>query len=331
MPMLLVVMIGSLVSWRAARADDGVLEIDQACVAAGCFPGDTGGFPVQITAPGSYFLTSNLVVPDSATTAVTVSGDNVVLDLGGFEISGPTVCPATPPPFVCTNGGAGVGINAGPTSAVGTVVRNGSVRGFGGSPEGGTGCVAVFGTGMIEDLVVSSCNGLGVFLNHGTVQRTVVTRTASTGIAAQLGAVTESYVDNVSASGITLLRGNVLDSFVFHVGAVGIFVSGGSVAGNYVSGAGGAFAAAGISCENCNVNDNQVSDVTGVGIRTEGAATVIGNSVVASTGFGISASGSTGYGLNNLNGNNGGMAQVGGVGSLFQIDENVCQGDTICP
>ncbi len=32
----------------AARAADGVLEINQACAAAGCFAGDSAGFPVTL-------------------------------------------------------------------------------------------------------------------------------------------------------------------------------------------------------------------------------------------------------------------------------------------
>ena len=54
-----------------ALASDGVLEINQTCaVQTGCFPGDTAGFPVKITASGSYRLTGNLVVPDAFTSGI---------------------------------------------------------------------------------------------------------------------------------------------------------------------------------------------------------------------------------------------------------------------
>jgi hypothetical protein len=43
-------------------AVDGVLEINQACVSVGCFPGDLAGFPVTISSTGSYRLTSSLDV-----------------------------------------------------------------------------------------------------------------------------------------------------------------------------------------------------------------------------------------------------------------------------
>ncbi len=85
-----------------ARAGDGRLEINQACVAAGCFAGDTPGFPVETQAKQSYVLTSGLTVPDANTSAV-VLNSNSALDLNGFTIQGVTTCSASP--TVCSNTG----------------------------------------------------------------------------------------------------------------------------------------------------------------------------------------------------------------------------------
>lgn len=74
------------------RAVDGVLEIHQACVAGGCFPGDDPGFPVEITEPGSYRLTGNLQVPDEDTTGIEITVESVTIDLNGFTIRGITEC-----------------------------------------------------------------------------------------------------------------------------------------------------------------------------------------------------------------------------------------------
>jgi hypothetical protein len=52
----LMMLVGPLL------AGDGKLEINQSCIAVGCFPGDTAGFPVTITSSGSYLLTGNLEV-----------------------------------------------------------------------------------------------------------------------------------------------------------------------------------------------------------------------------------------------------------------------------
>ena len=93
-----------------ARAVDGVLEINQAAVLA------SGGFPFQITQPGSYRLTSDLVVASTTADAIDVSSGNVTLDLNGFSIVGP-------------GSGSGVGIKANAQPQV--RIRNGAVQGMG--------------------------------------------------------------------------------------------------------------------------------------------------------------------------------------------------------
>src|SRR4051812_6036205 len=89
---------------------EGVTLIDQKTALSGkVTESDTPGFPVTISAPGSYRLSSNLVVPDAATTAIQITADNVSLDLGGFSIIGPNTC--TPSPVHCTfSGGGGSGV-----------------------------------------------------------------------------------------------------------------------------------------------------------------------------------------------------------------------------
>src|ERR1700760_2943950 len=83
-------------------AVDGVVLIDQSHALAGNItPGDSPGFPVTISQPGSYRLTGNLTVPDANTTAIQITADGVTIDLNGFSIIGPVVCtsfPTTCPP-----------------------------------------------------------------------------------------------------------------------------------------------------------------------------------------------------------------------------------------
>lgn len=104
-------------------AADGVLEINQSCAAVGCFPGDDAGFPVQITAAGSYILTSKLEVGGSAF-GINIGASNVSLDLNAFEVAGDD-----------TGGFSGISLNSGVTSVT---VRNGIVRDFGSA--GVSGC-----------------------------------------------------------------------------------------------------------------------------------------------------------------------------------------------
>lgn len=81
-----------MLTLSASLSADGVIEINQACVASGCFAGDSPGFPVRITSPGSYRLTSNLDTNGETETAIDIESDQVTLDLGGFSVIGPQTC-----------------------------------------------------------------------------------------------------------------------------------------------------------------------------------------------------------------------------------------------
>ena len=149
----IIVLLGIMVlgvQW--AEAQDGAIEINQLCVASGCFAGDAAGFPVEITQPGSYRLTSNLEVPN-ATDGVEVLADNVTLDLNGHVIQGPVSCSGSPPN--CGSPAIGRGIQL--FSANNVKLLNGSVEGFGGE------CVlkSSGGTFIIRNVHVSQCASSG--------------------------------------------------------------------------------------------------------------------------------------------------------------------------
>ena len=120
---LLVLLASSL-----AQAD-GSIEINQACVPAGCFSGDSPGFPVEIGSSGSYRLSSNLQVPPGAD-GIVGSAPSISLDLAGFELSGPVSCAADIDfnvdllvDVICTGSGE-TGITGVAT------IENGTVKGF---------------------------------------------------------------------------------------------------------------------------------------------------------------------------------------------------------
>jgi len=112
-----------LVAPGMASAADGRLEINQACVAAGCFAGDAPGLPVQTQPHQSYVLTSNLALGPSL--AGVVLEDGSTLDFNGFEIAGDLVCSGTP--AICPeqdfSGAAAV------VARSGSVLRGGTIRG----------------------------------------------------------------------------------------------------------------------------------------------------------------------------------------------------------
>ncbi|MBY0401129.1 hypothetical protein K2X89_12600, partial [Myxococcota bacterium] len=120
---VLVLLVG--MTETVAFASDGQREINQNCATqTGCFPGDTPGFPVTITASSSCRLTSDLVTPNDGI-RIEISG--VDIDLVGFSLVGPNAVDTL---GIC-NGGANLGVGQGITTSspfVGnTVVRNGRV------------------------------------------------------------------------------------------------------------------------------------------------------------------------------------------------------------
>lgn len=107
-----------------AWAGDGALEINQTCVATGCFPGDAPGFPVSTGTNARYVLTSDIAIASANTDGIVV-GEGSTLDLAGFAIQGPYSCTGGPP--VCTSGlGNGFAVMAFSRATV----RNGAVRGM---------------------------------------------------------------------------------------------------------------------------------------------------------------------------------------------------------
>jgi hypothetical protein len=111
-----------------AYAVDGVVLINQAAALNGnVTPSDAAGFPVTISAPGSYRLSSNLIVPDGNTTAIEVLVSEVTIDLNGFSIIGASCVGFGAP---CNPTGTGAGIEA-PFFVDNVKVSNGTIRGMG--------------------------------------------------------------------------------------------------------------------------------------------------------------------------------------------------------
>jgi hypothetical protein len=128
------VLVGASLALAAgastAGAVDGVVEINHAKALAGAVTaGDPAGYPVVISSPGSYRLTSNLMViggglaTASDADGIQITAEDVALDLNGFTIScRRTTIPATP----CSFGiGVGRGIVA---TGVNVRIENGTIR-----------------------------------------------------------------------------------------------------------------------------------------------------------------------------------------------------------
>lgn len=162
-----------------AWAADGVLEINEACVATGCYAGDSPGFPVQTVSGRSHVLTSNLVVPDTNTGAIEGS-TGTTIDLNGFSVSGPVTCtrPGSYDPTLisCTGSGSGNGVSVGARG----LVRNGRIHGFG--RYGVLAAGGITDHTNVEDVRVEQNAAGGIYLSGGSLRNVNVTLNGGPGI-----------------------------------------------------------------------------------------------------------------------------------------------------
>lgn len=247
-----------------ALAVDGVLEINQTCAASsGCFPGDALGYPVLISAPGSYRLTSNLIVPSENIDGIKIDTSDVAIDLNGFAIirSG---CEGVTTD--CTPvSGAGSGIERTLMTNRGISVRNGSITGMG--------SYGVY-LGIQADV-----KDLRLRWNR----LDAITTGSSSNVVGNV--VYDNDGDGIEVGYGTNVSGNTL----YNNGGAGIIAGNGSVVTeNAVSYSGGD----GITVEpGAVVSRNTAKFCGGDGIEAGGQSSVAENAV----------SGNTGYGLNLLN------------------------------
>jgi hypothetical protein len=162
-----------------ALASDGVLEINQTCaVETGCFSGDAPGFPVTLTALGSYRLTGNLSLPDIDTTAILVDAEAATIDMAGFGIIFPgngcstEGCPQGSGDGIARNGSGrritvlnGFVENAGRYGLLlSSYARVENVRVLGSGQDG-----IALSTGIVKNCQVEQSGGFGVSSGSDTV------------------------------------------------------------------------------------------------------------------------------------------------------------------
>jgi hypothetical protein len=212
---LLVSLHGALLLAAAAPAFaiDGVVLIDQNKALSGnVTPGDAPGFPVTITAAGSYRLSGNLTVPNADTTAIDIPANNVTLDLNGFSINGPVTCTieltavtCTPLPTSAIVLDPGYGVIG---SGRNITVQNGTISGMG---RAGVRLVSndlyTLNDGqVVRDLVVSRNAGGGVF-TAGTATRVSALRNRGIGIRASV--VSDSVAEE-NSNGLSARDGGLI-------------------------------------------------------------------------------------------------------------------------
>lgn len=224
----------------------------------------------EITAPGSYYLTTNLLA--SGKDGIRILADNVTLDLNGFTIQG--------------SGSVGRGVVV-ITSRKGIVIRNGSVSGC---PGGGLSCQlaadSTFSDIKITDSTGNYASGLEVGSN--CVVTCVSVANASYGIiAGDNSRLFECSSMSNQLWGFSLKgRAVVKDSLAANNGTYGIIAFGNAVieqciltANNYS----GVLATHGASISDC------VAEANGeIGLSVEGGGTIRDCRAIANGTTGLS-------------------------------------------
>jgi hypothetical protein len=236
--LLLLALVGTvLLCASTVSGDDGFYVIAAGCPSVGT---KITSLPYAINTPGYYYLTGNLSY--SGGDAITVTCDNVTIDLMGFRLAGPS-----------NNNYVGVFINGGNN----VEVRNGTLAGWyegvlntAGSrhrminlrANGNTyafylngddhlvqGCTAIQGsfgtgtgiilnsTGKVSGCTVMNFGTYGIFINSGgTATGNVVLNCADTGIYAYSGTALISY-NQVSGCRYGIAAGNAGGSIIGNV------------------------------------------------------------------------------------------------------------------
>jgi hypothetical protein len=229
------------------HASDGAIEINQDCAAVGCFAGDSAGFPVTISQPGSYVLTSDLTVGTGSNYGIDISASGVDLDLRGHTIDGGGTCTGTPVTACSGTAGASYGIEvvsfAGATLV--SHIHHGRVRGF-----------------AFAGVITWNYAGTGTTLDHLTVTDNAIAGVEVQGITPEtVIRVSDSVISRNKTYGVTFTnsqtRLELENNVISENGSDGVYVGNGSVfLNNRIHNNGGV----GI---NCNSVANQVCAVGG--------------------------------------------------------------------
>jgi hypothetical protein len=215
----------------AAQGAQAQATIDQnKALAGGITAGDGAGYPIVISQSGSYKLTSNLLVPAGAK-GIVVTASNVSIDLNGFSLVGPSSCTrdGSSRQVACTHSdNVTHGIDS--SAATGTVVRNGTVKGFAGYgiyaggmerlealriTENYSGVGELSAVGLSISASTIDLNGnLGLLLARGLVTNCRVVKNGGSGVVGTLSmVVADSVIANNRQFGLSdgVARGTLFD------------------------------------------------------------------------------------------------------------------------
>lgn len=290
-----ILVTATLLAGPALSKTPSITEINQDLALKGnVTPNDSPGYPVTISQPGSYRLTSNLATPSDG--AIEITSGDVTIDLNGFMISG-----NLPP----TGNGSGSGIYARDMSGI--TVTNGVVRGM--ERKG-----IFLGPQSRITAVKAFENGTdGMFADEGSIiSGNTAARNGRIGIFALARGVliigntaVENGDDGINAGVHNTIKDNT-----------SILNQGHGIDGSVAS----------------TISGNTVGQNGKVGIIVTKSCLVIGNTVSGNADVGLAGGTATGYKDNIFVDNNGGNAnpQVNAF-AIIEIGTNICGTNTTCP
>jgi hypothetical protein len=267
--------------------------------------------PFTISTSGSYYLTKNLTAAGSGA-GITVSADNVSIDLKGFTLTG-------------GGGGTVAGINV-PAGQKNLCVRNGTVTGW---TNGGIRASNVSGS-LYQNLFISNTSGeAALTMGYFCVARSCVVQSntggSTTGISGGSSLVSHCNSSQNSGSGISVFEGStVINCVAAQNHSNGITASTCTVADCAVSdnGASGISASQGSSVVDCTAVSNNT------GISVDNGSSVRNCTAKFNPGSGIYATSNCTLVGNTCNGNNtannSANAGIYTDGSANTIDSNSC-------
>ena len=294
-----------LVASFNAFSIEGAFEINQACVATGCFPGDTAGLPVTISNEGSYVLTSNIEILNGLDNGIQISVENVSVDMNGFMIRGTNSCPGNGVIGGCTFDGGGNGI-AVTTTTIGNIsIKNGFISGMGNA-------------GII----------LGI---NSKVENITLDNNYLVGISVSQGSLISDCISTFNGWwGFKGENASIKNSSVLHNGQWGLLISKSTIS-NVMS----KYNRAGLFGAFNTITESDMSNNTEVGIWANGGNKVMNSYFRENAGVGLNPISNITPLLmdgNTLSLNNGGNenSQIGGVGTFIEVGVNFCGTDTVC-
>ena len=280
-------------------------------------------FPVVINQPGSYVLTSNIVVSIADVHGISITADNVTLDLNGHALIGPGKTSRT----------SGHGIYVSNRSNV--AVINGTVRNFGGRGVRAWGQntqvkdIRAYGNGYIGieawNSIVTNCSTRGngddgIYALSSTVTNCTAYGNDDCGIYGSELTVSNCSANSNNSRGISVVSSTLTNCTAYGNGDDGIWtnistITNCTVRENGDDGIYGEHSIVtnctvytstddGIEAKYANVTNCTVYASGGDGIEGKGRCRIEGNNLRSSGGYGLNLSSVRNYAIKNVAGSN---------------------------